>query len=292
MNIIKKITDWLLYTSIFAGACALGLSMTTEKLILGKIPNLYTPLHMLIFCSTLFVYNVHYVVKKSTAELSDRYAWSQKNKPVHYALILVGVLGCLYAVLYLPTNVIVACCVLGLLSFSYSLPLLPFLNKKRLKDFGWIKIFVLTSVWTIVTSVLPILYWSAKLSAYPLEILISITDFPYEILMRFVFMFTLCVAFDIRDMQTDMDAGIATLPNLIGIKGCYRVMSISMILFIIMCIVQYIRYPSLGRVLAELSVAFTVRLAIDYSRTHPSDRTYLGLVDGMMMMYALLILTV
>lgn len=253
--------------------------MTTEKLLLDNTPELFTVLHLLVFCSTLFVYNVHYLIKKSTPELSDRYDWSQYHKIWHYILMLIGVAGCLAASLYLPYKILFACGILGVLSFSYSIPLLPFKNKKRLKDFGWIKILVLTSVWTIVTAVLPILYADDSLTAYP-----------YEILMRFVFMFTLCVAFDIRDMQTDMDAGIATLPNLIGIKGCYRVMSVSMILFIVMSIVQFIRHPSVSRVLAELIVAFAVRFAIDYSRKHPTDKVYLGLVDGMMFLYALLVL--
>lgn len=255
--------------------------MSTEKLVTDAIPELYSPLHILVFCSTLFVYNVHYLLKKSTPELSDRFGWSQRNKLWHYIFLALGVAGCIYSVFHLPKEIIIGCGVLGVLSFSYSIPLLPFKNKKRLKDFGWVKIVVLTSVWTIVTSVLPILYHGA-----------GITDYPYEILMRFVFMFTLCVAFDIRDMQTDMEAGIATLPNVIGIKGCYKVMGFSMILFIIMSIVQYLRYPSLGRVMAELMVAFAVRIAIDYSRNNPSDRAYLGLVDGMMLLYAILMLVV
>lgn len=269
----------MLYTSLFAAICAVGLSMSTEKLLLNKPPFFFTAMHLLVFSSTLFVYNVHYLIKKSTPELSDRFGWSQYHRQYHYLLMSVGIIGCIVSVFFVPFNILIACGVLAALSFSYSIPLLPFKNKKRLKDFGWIKILVLTSVWTIVTAVLPILWHDDNLF-----------DYPYEIMMRFVFMFTLCVAFDIRDMQTDMDAGIATLPNMIGMKGSYKVMSISMILFIIMSVVQYIRHPSLSRVVAELIVAFSVKFAIDYSRDHPSDRAYLGLVDGMMLLYALLVL--
>lgn len=277
-KIIHTTIEWVLYTSIFAACCTLGLCMSTEKLLLGYVPGLYSSLHLLVVTSTLFVYNVHYLIKKSTPELSDRYAWSQQHKNWHYILMAAGATGCVYIAFVLPADLFVACTVLAALSFSYSIPLLPFKNKKRLKDFGWIKILVLTGVWTIVTSVLPILYHNEPIASYP-----------YEIAMRFVFMFTLCVAFDIRDMQTDMEAGIATLPNLIGFKGCYRLMSISMILFIIMSIIQYIRHPDVGRVFAELVVAFAVKAAIDYSRSHPSDKVYLGLVDGMMLLYASLI---
>lgn len=276
---IKSLTDWLLYTSIFAACCATGLCMATEELIIGTIPQLFSTLHLLVFSSTLLVYNVHYLLKKSTPELSDRYGWSQQHKVWHYLLLAIGLVGCAAAAFYLSKSLLIACMILAVLSFSYSIPLLPFKDKKRLKDFGWIKILVLTTVWTIVTTVLPILFHEQALSGYP-----------YDIAMRFVFMFTLCVAFDIRDMQTDMEAGIATLPNLIGIKGCYKVMSTSMILFIVMSIVQFIRQPEVGRVIAEVAVAFAVRFAIDYSRNHPTDKAYLGLVDGMMLLYAGLIL--
>lgn len=253
--------------------------MGTERLLLNDIPPLYSSLHLLVFSSTLFVYNAHYLVKKSTPELSDRFGWSVHHRLWHYLFMSIGIAGCTVAAFQLPENILIACGVLAVLSFSYSIPLLPFKDKKRLKDFGWIKILVLTSVWTIVTSVLPILYHSKEMA-----------DYPYEILMRFVFMFTLCVAFDIRDMQTDMDAGIATLPNIIGIKGCYRAMGFSMILFIFMSFIQYARYPSLSRLVAELVVAFAIKIAIDYARKYPSDRAYLALVDGMMLLYAVLVL--
>ncbi len=278
-HLIHIVINWVLYTSIFAATCAVGLCMSTERLLLNEGPPLYSGLHLLVFCSTLFVYNVHYLIKKSTPELSDRFGWSQHHRLWHYLLMSIGIIGCGISAFHLPQNILLVCVLLAVLSFSYSIPLLPFKDKKRLKDFGWIKILVLTAVWTIVTSVLPLLYHSRALA-----------DYPFEIMIRFVFMFTLCVAFDIRDMQTDMEAGIATLPNMIGIKGSYRVMSVSMILFIIMSMIQYARYPSVNRLIAEIIVAIATKLAIDYARKHPSDRAYLGLVDGMMLLYATLVL--
>lgn len=268
-----------MYTSLFAACCAVGLSMGTERLLVNEVVPFYSPLHLLVFGSTLFVYNVHYLIKKSKPEISDRFAWSQYHRLWHYMFTVTGIAMCAVSVFQLPVTILYTCVILGVLSFSYSIPLLPFKDKKRLKDFGWIKILVLTTVWTIVTSVLPILYHAKEISAYP-----------YEILMRFVFMFTLCVAFDIRDMQTDMDAGIATLPNIIGVKGSYRVMTVSMLLFIVMCIIQYFRYPSPVRLVGELIVAIATKWSIDYARKYPSDRAYLGLVDGMMLLYAILVL--
>ena len=187
---------------------------------------------------------------------------------------------CIGSLFWLSGRMFLACVVLGILSFAYSLPMLPFKDKRRIRDFGWIKILVLTSVWTIVTSMLPIVYWGKDLYEYP-----------YEILMRFVFMLTLCVAFDIRDMQTDLEAGIFTIPNLIGIKNSYRLMNTAIVLFSVLSVIQYFRYQSVSRLIADLLTAFITKLVIDYTRKYPSDKAYLGLVDGMMLLYGILVLS-
>lgn len=257
----------------------MGLCVATERLLINAIPGAASPLHLLVFGSTLFVYNVHYLIKKSDEHISDRFAWSQHYRIWHYLFLITGVICCLVSLPFLPRQILMACGVLGVLSLAYSLPLLPFKNKKRLKDFGLIKILVLTGVWTIVTSILPMLWWGK-----------SMADYPFEILIRFVFMFTLCVAFDIRDMQTDVEAGIITLPNLIGLQNSYRLMNVTLVLFAALSIIQYLRYPSVIRLTGELVTAVITWLVIRYTKTHPSDKVYLGMVDGMMLLYALLVL--
>jgi 4-hydroxybenzoate polyprenyltransferase len=225
------------------------------------------------------VYNVHYLIKKSVPNISDRFSWTLKYKNWHFLFFTLGVLMCGFSIFMLSWKILVACVVLGALSFAYSLPLLPFKDKKRLKDFGWVKILVLTSVWTIVTSVLPILYYDRLL-----------LDYPYEIMLRFVFMFTLCVAFDIRDMQTDLEADIYTLPNIIGVKNSYRLMDVTLLLFAALSVIQYFKYPSTERLVGELLVTACTKWAIMYTKKHPSDRAYLALIDGMMLVYAALVL--
>ncbi len=268
-----------MFTSLYAAICATGMCMATERLLLLHIPPIFTPLHVLVFGSTLFVYNVHYLVKRTEPDVSDRFQWSQHYKLWHYIALASGAAGSVISLLCMPRDIFYACVLLGVLSFGYSLPLLPFKNKRRLKDFGWLKILLLTSVWTIVTSVLPILYWDKELSAYP-----------FEVILRYALLLTLCIAFDMRDMQTDMDAKIFTLPNLIGIKNSYRVMTVTMLLFIGLSVIQYTRYPSVTRLVAELATAIATKLAIDYARKYPSDKAYLALVDGVMLLYALLVL--
>jgi len=269
----------MLYTSLFAACCATGLCMATERLLTGGVPPFPSALHVLVAGSTLLVYNVHFIIKKSSAQLSDLYYWTQRYIWWHYFFSGLGLLLCLAGAWFLPGNILLCCGLLAVLAFTYSIPMLPFRGKKRLKDFGRLKILVLTGVWTIVTSVLPVLFWNKNIS-----------DYPFEILLRFLFMFTLCVAFDIRDMQTDLEAGIYTLPNLIGIRNSYRLMNAALILFALLSIVQYLRYPSLPRLTGELLTAACTRVAIIYTRKHPSDRAYLAYIDGMMLLYAFFLL--
>jgi 1,4-dihydroxy-2-naphthoate octaprenyltransferase len=276
-RLVTIVTDWMLYTSLFAACCTVALCMATERLLLGGLPEAFSALHIFVFGATLLVYNTHYVVKRAAPQVSDRVSWSQRNIYWHYTFFLAGFFSCIGSLFFLSWQILEACVLLGMLSFAYSLPLLPFARRKRIKDFGWIKITVLTGVWTIVTSVLPILYWQR-----------NIADYPYEVLMRFVFMFTLCVAFDIRDMQTDLDADIYTLPNLIGLRNSYLLMDTTMLLFALLGVVQYLRYPSPARLLGELFAVLLTKGAILYTQKHPSDKAYLGYVDGMMLVYGVL----
>lgn len=272
-----NILSWLLYTSLFAAFCALGLSMATERLFLRYFPPLLTSLHALIFGSTLLVYNTHYLIRKS--EMSDRFDWTLRNHYWHYFFWLAGLALCVVSAFFLPFAVLKGCALLALLSFAYSIPLLPFRDKRRLKDFGYLKIVVLTSVWTIVTAVLPMLYWDMSLS-----------DYPFEIMIRFVFMFVLCLAFDLRDMQTDRESRIMTLPNRIGVTNTYRLMYLGTALFAVFSMVQFLRYGQASRFAAELVTALYVLWALGYTRRKPSDMAYLLYVDGAMLFCAVAIL--
>ncbi len=168
---------------------------------------------------------------------------------------------------------------LGIFAFAYFLPVLPFKEKKRLRDFGWLKIIVLAGVWTTATSVLPMLYWHK-----------NIADFPLEILIRLVFIFTLCVIFDIRDIRKDMSSNISTLPGRVGLRNSYLLINFTLLLFVGLSIFQYWRYPSLPRLAGALLTAVLTRVIVSYLRTKPSARAYLILADGAMIIYSLLVL--
>ncbi len=274
MAIIKRI----LYSSLFAACCAVGLSMATERLLLGERPYFFTFLHGFIAANTLCIYNIHYYVKNIQPGVSDRADWSRRHRWLHVFFIFGGAVFSLICLWFLPFKVICVSIFLGVLALGYSLPVLPFPQKKRLKDWGILKLILLSTVWTSVTVVMPMFYWNKRFEAYDVEFL-----------LRFVFMLPLCIAFDIRDRDTDKENSIYTLPNAIGLSASYRLMYFCEFLFLTLAVWQYVRYPVLHRLISGIVIMSIASLVLFYSKKVKTDVFYLLFVDGMMLLYAALI---
>lgn len=253
--------------------------MATEKLLLGYVPSFGSSLHLFVAANTIVVYNLHYYIKKLPPGISDRADWSVKRPKVHALLIIGGLITAGICIFFLPGKVIAISIVLGLLSLGYSLPVLPFPQKKRLKDWGLLKLFLLALVWTCVTVLMPLYYWGKHFE-----------DYDVEFLMRFTFMLPLCIAFDIRDMETDKEQSIYTLPNAIGLKNCYRLMDGFLLLFCLLAYWQYTRYPFPDRLLCALAIALLTKLVLLFAKKVNTDVFHLLFVDGMMLAYAAMVI--
>jgi 4-hydroxybenzoate polyprenyltransferase len=275
VKFVTRITDILLYTSLLTAGCATALCMATERLINGYRPPMVNALHALVFGSALLVYNAQHILRRGRRPAGIYL----RLRKFFFLFFFAGFALVITSLFWLTREVLIAAIILAMFTFTYSWPLLPFRNLKRLREIGWLKILVLAGVWTIVTSILPILYCHASLS-----------DYPYEILLRLMFIFTLCIVFDIRDMRTDSENNITTLPNKVGLENSYRLINIILLLFVIISVVQFIRYPLPDRLAGAFVTAVITKMVVGYLRKYPSGKAYLGLADGLMMFYAVLIL--
>jgi 4-hydroxybenzoate polyprenyltransferase len=249
--------------------------MASERLILGYAPALTNRLHLLVFGSTLLVYNTPRIIRKPNTGNPLKRQYRQWYFILFFMGFVLAVAG-----MYRQSVVLqLASIVLGIFAFAYFLPVLPFKNKRRLRDFGSVKIIVLAGVWTTATSVLPMLFWQKNISSYPLEIFI-----------RLVFIFTLCVVFDIRDIRADVSNNINTLPNKVGLRNSYLLINFMLLLFVALSVVQYGRYPSAARLAGALLTALVTKMVVIYLRRHPSEKAYLFLADGVMLVYSALVL--
>jgi 4-hydroxybenzoate polyprenyltransferase len=273
---MKAILHTMIYGCIFISICTVAFCMETNLLMKLRLNNFY--FYLFVFCATLLEYNLHYFIKKSANPGSERFAWSQQHKHFHKIFIGIGLVGILISIFFFTLKHFIALAIIGAISALYSFPVLPFKKRKRIKDFGLLKIVTLSYIWTLVT------VW------FPVVNIATITpEFMLIFARRFLFMFILCLAFDIRDTPVDARDNIHTLPVMIGVKNCYLLIYGCLILFTALSVWYFYFVPDVMQLSAMIISALATYFMIDYSRTHRTDMTYLAGVDGMMLLQAILV---
>ena len=141
------------------------------------------------------------------------------------------------------------------------------------------KISTITLLWTLVTVWFPVD-----------EIYFSGLSFQLIFLRRFIFIFVLCLMFDIRDTEIDSKENIRTLPAIIGTKRSYVTAYILLAVFVLLSVFQYTRIPDLVQLNAMLVSAVVTAVMILYTKRNSSDFVFLACIDGMMLLQAVLVI--
>jgi 4-hydroxybenzoate polyprenyltransferase len=273
---IKKILEFILFTSIFVAGCAVAFCMETN--ILLDVPFNNFSFYAFVFGATIVQYNLHYIVKKIAVKNSERLTWSQQNKNIHLILLIAGCILILYSLFSFHLEHFFILFVLGCISFLYSFPFLPFAKKRRIKDYGFLKIITLSLLWTLVTVWFPV-------SGHAYDHIL----FVFVFAKRLVFMFILCLLFDMRDIEVDKSENIKTLGVVLGLKKSYLLSYILLVVFLLLCLWQYFYLPQMQFLLPMVISAIATFITIEITRKSNSDFVYLAGIDGMMLLQAILV---
>lgn len=272
----KKAWELILFGSIFIASCAVAFCMETN-ILLGLPLNSFS-FYSFVFGATLVQYNLHYLVKTIAVKDSMRLAWSQRNKTIHFILLGIGIILILFSFFSFHLKHFIVLLCLGGVAFLYSFPFLPFGKKRRIKDYGFLKIVTLALLWTLVTVWFPV----NKMGYDPYL-------FSFVFAKRFVFMLVLCLLFDVRDIEIDSKEKINTLAVMIGKKKAYSVSYLLLIVFVIFSFAQYFYFPQTGFLMAMLVSAMGTYATIEFTKKNNSDLIYLAGIDGMMLLQAMLV---
>ena len=272
----KKISDIILFSSIFIAVCAVAFCMETNILLGLPLNNI--SFYLFVFGATLAQYNLHYLVKSIAVKDSHRLAWSQRHKQLHLVLLVIGIILIFISFFSFHLKHFIILAAMGTVSFLYSFPFLPFEKKKRIKDYGLLKIMTITLLWTAVTVWFPV-------NSMPFDLNLFWLVFA----KRFVFMFILCLLFDIRDVDIDRQENINTLAVQLGKKKSYLTSYLLLVLFVVLAIIQYWYLPQTGFLWGMLLSALITLWIIECTKKNNSDYIYLAGIDGMMLVQALLI---
>ena len=231
---MKKLHPFLLFLingNIFVSFCVLSLALSSE-ILLGSYNY---KISKFVFFATIFTYNFQRIVRVGKLQSHVRTDWLKKNKFLIYLIMIIGAVMSLYLFSDFKTNTQIAIIFSGILSVSY-----PF----GLRKIPFSKIFIISLVWTTSTMLLLVL----EENSIPLNI-----NTYLHLICRFLFVFAICIPFDIRDIKYD-NIKLKTIPIIVGVSKSKLISFISLFSIVIISIVQFWNY--------KLSIEFLIAIIL------------------------------
>jgi 4-hydroxybenzoate polyprenyltransferase len=270
---------FFIYSNLFIATCAALMINQTYQLLLHVPPNKY--FLAFVFSATIASYSFHWYLTSLPEKVSARFDWLKKHRRFHLLLFFIGVVSsaffALYFIEYWPYLLFSI-----ILTFLYSAPKLPHRWFRVLLSVAIGKTIFLAMVWTYVTTILPIAITGHNWT-WPI-ILFSIG--------RFFFIYAICIMFDYRDRETDKTEGIRSMITYFSEKGIDTLFFASLLVFAFTTVLLGWFNISTTDVILLLIPGVITALIYRVAKKNFSDVFYYFILDGLMMLSALLMLVI
>ena len=278
-ELIISFVNLLFYGNFWIAACGIAMFWQTEFIMAGRISA--SNLAGFVFGSTLFIYAGHRVVgMEKVKAFADKGRYAVISTFKNHIWIYTGIGALLSAYFFWQLDWRMRGLILlpGVLSVGYILP--AFGGKKRLRDFNFIKIFLVAFVWAWVTVALP---W------FNLEKAIT-GNFFLLFAERFLFVFAITIPFDIRDLKVDEHTKVVTIPKSIGTKRSIQ-LALGMLALMLLISAYFfaVGFYSLPTFLAMVLSFLITGWLVFISDRYDHDYFFTGAIDGMMLMQPILV---
>ncbi len=290
-----RIIKLLIETNLFIAFAAVAFMWASIFLLDIYAPSFWI-LSVQVFFSTWFVYQVSRWVyykkgvynnkKEWVVQLFDKYP---NFTPVTMAISL---LIAIIATLFLKPLTILVLCITGFFSVLYPIPFLkPFGIDTRLRDFPFVKIFLIAFVWSTTSVILPFTETGILFNDRRDILLVWI--------LQLVFIFYITLPFDINDAESDKLTGTKTIPSVVGIKNSKIIGLIIGIVHIILLVYVYMieNWRSITHIyLHETAIIGLILLTIllqgyTFTKADKVDKWNIKVVyDGSMIVYYFIML--
>ena len=195
-----------MFTNLYVACCGAALTAATHLLFGQPLGDGIAA--GLVFCCTLSIYNLDRLVEPSPGD-SEHEKWVERHRKQLWSLALLGAVGALYFGSLLRSASLLSLIPAGLVALGYCLPVIRYGGQwRRLKSLPGAKLLLIAGVWTYATAGLPMLEAGISINTTSVSILTG----------RLLFLAAIALPFDVPDMQRDQQAGIITLPTLLGIR--------------------------------------------------------------------------
>lgn len=290
--IVQRIFDYIVFGNWLVGLVAAGFLCISDLFLGNVIPVAY---YALLFFASIFLYSLQRVViffrKESWESTTRRHAWLLRNKQLLLGqTAFTGLAAAFISFFYFPFMQLMLLVLPALVvSLAYAMPLFPVKGRWiRLRDFPFLKIFLIAAVWVYLSVFIPLLFSNIPVVAMLEVIPFDMLCWGFELFLLIV---ALTIPFDIRDLPYE-EGKVKTIP---GVMGWRNAQLLAMVLL----------FPALGlRVLGNaaadsfLNPGFFAALlwygcaATMLLKTNPSRGEYFYSfgMDGLFVLYALLLL--
>ncbi|PSL30826.1 UbiA family prenyltransferase [Chitinophaga ginsengisoli] len=275
---LRGLFNFIIFSSLYVACCAILMIWQTNTLL--QIRDINEAYYFFVFCSTICSYNFHWYLTPADYSTSERILWGARHKTLQLVLCALGALGAAYG-FWLLREQWLPLSGAAVLTFLYSAPKVPHRAFIWLRKIAIGKTIFLTAVWIYVTTLLPVFI---EKQPYSPTIL-------FLTLHRFFLVYAICILFDYRDLESDKKEGIRSLITILSASGLKKLYVSSLVLAAIFALVLF---PVDGWMLTAVllaPVAITALLT-RYAISNRSDHFYYFVLDGMVMLSALLHFTI
>jgi len=211
LKALQKFRRFIVFSNLFISLCAALL--TAETLFLFRFPVSYHLFDLFVFSGTLFVYSLHYLLKKDLAVPDERQTWRKGNRQLFRYILFFSFTGVILTSLLLfqeipnkslatKTGILFILALIGLFSVFYSHPT-RLLGNKSLRRFGKFKLLYLSLIWTVTTGLIPLLFRENDLKIDYLHIIVFAVH-------RLIFIGSIAFLFNIYDYHEDKESNTNT----------------------------------------------------------------------------------
>lgn len=268
---MKKLLEGLLYSNVFIALCAAAIT-AVNQIWYGYTPSdiYYTGF---VFFGTSILYGLHRLIGvRRMSNPIGRFAIVERLQPSIVLVTGLSGLGAIICVTQMHYSVWIQLIPAIVLCLLYVLPLFP--GKKRLRDFPFIKLFVLSAIWAYLTAYMPMIQ-----KVHP-----DYLDYGL-VFERFVFILAITIPFDIRDIGIDREQGVATLSTFLGVKGSKIISQIALFAGVMSLVsVSLEQSVFIDSAIACVPGYLAAYLLIAFSNENRSDTYFLLGLDGTMIL--------
>jgi 4-hydroxybenzoate polyprenyltransferase len=237
-----------------------------------------------VFVATFSEYNLHKALKirNSASNYSTPESTNLSLKQHLVNGIISGVAG-IVLFMFLNQQAIGLCILCLLITALYSSRFLSkFTILRNVKLFPGIKTIVVTTVWTIVTTLLPV-YGSGIAAPNSISLILLFSE-------RFLFILSIAIIFDIRDIQIDTQTNRNTIPVKTGVARASAIAKGSLVLYFLFAFLEFILNQQIEVLAANLIAGAALFGLLTLRKLQRNTLLYSMLLDGSLLLKGLLAL--